>query len=175
MIDKRAEFVKKWYGRGVNEEDPFDQFFSLWIALVIASARWHTLQNSEIRDQTDREKIIQYFEGHCGQVLSLLTPGTREVKDLAFREGSSYGNPILDSGNLDLRAKFKRFAEHWATGQRLDEDELIKTFGEIINKIRNNVFHGVKIYDDRDDVAVLKLINPILRDVLRRCEAGIVN
>jgi hypothetical protein len=42
-----------------------------------------------------------------------------------------------------------------------------------LNKVRNNVFHGIKIYDDRDDVRVLKLVNPILREILQACEPDI--
>ena len=39
----------------------------------------------------------------------------------------------------------------------------------------NNVFHGVKVYDDAEDQEVLTLVNPILLQIVETCErAGYV-
>ena len=45
---------------------------------------------------------------------------------------------------------------------------------EFLNKVRNNVFHGVKVYDDSDDLALLQRVNPILLSILRLAEPTLV-
>jgi hypothetical protein len=172
MPDHRVEFITKWYKRGVAEGDPFDQFFSLWISLIVAAARWGTLQGRSAYDQTDRDKVIQYLAGHKESAAIILN-SSPQVRDLARRAGSIRRNPILDTGSQDLRKKLQRFADHYANRLNLEDAELVETLGEILNKVRNNVFHGIKIYDDRDDVRVLKLVNPILREILQACEPDI--
>ena len=33
----------------------------------------------------------------------------------------------------------------------MTDADLILAVAELVNKVRNNVFHGVKVYDDSDD------------------------
>ncbi len=174
MPDRRSEFVKKWYGRGLKESDPFDQFFCFWIALAVAAAQWSTLQGNSPNDGTDRDKVIRYLTGHEEFVAGVLS-SSPQLKCLAARIGSTHRNPILDTGKPELRGKFQRFADHYADCQRLDRGELVETLGEILNKVRNNVFHGRKIYDEEDDIKVLTLVNPILKELLQVSEPGINN
>jgi len=170
--DPRVRFVKKWYERGVTEKDPFDKFFSLWIALIVAASRWLELHGCTGYGR-DKDKVRGYLLGHREQVRPVLA--MKEVKLLAQRRGSSYGNAIVDYASRKLREKFEKFAGHYGGTTQLPENELVEILGEILNKIRNNAFHGVKIYDAADDIAVLKLVNPILVQVLRRCEAQVLS
>lgn len=169
MNDPRGAFVRKWCCRGVLEKDPFDRFFSFWIALVVATQRWSTNAGPSRPRQTDREKVIQYLLGHQAQALEVLNE-IPTIRQLASRTGTTHHDAILDTGNRHLRKKFQRFARHFA-GHKIPDNELVETLGEIINLVRNNVFHGNKIYDESDDIAVLDLVNPILETLIHRCEA----
>jgi hypothetical protein len=52
----------------------------------------------------------------------------------------------------------------------MQDDELVTAVAELLNKIRNNVFHGVKVYDDREDLDLLRNVNPVLLAVLEESE-----
>lgn len=41
---------------------------------------------------------------------------------------------------------------------------------ELLNEVRNNVSHGIKIYDDREDLDLLRHLNPLLLNVLEASE-----
>jgi hypothetical protein len=82
---------------------------------------------------------------------------------LAKRRGTRYGNP-------NLREIFLRLSNHYKEGAFISDQDLINSVGELFNKIRNNLFHGVKNYDDREDFELINLINPILLQILEICE-----
>jgi hypothetical protein len=48
---------------------------------------------------------------------------------------------------------------------------LAEATAEILNKVRNNLFHGNKMYDDKEDREVLNLLTPLLMTIVRTCEA----
>jgi len=54
----------------------------------------------------------------------------------------------------------------------MDEDDRVRAVAELLNKVRNNVFHGVNVYDDKEDLKLLMLVNPVLLAVLLESERG---
>ena len=42
--------------------------------------------------------------------------------------------------------------------------ELATHFGELLNKIRNNLFHGDKSYNDKNDLELIQSVLPTLYD-----------
>jgi len=171
-IDRRLTFVKKWFQRAAKANNPFDKFIYLWIALVVAAQRLRTRIGAPFRENdTDREKILDYFRANSYKVSKALQGNQDSMVKLAQRRGTNYGNPIVDTGNPELRYKFSRLAAHYAQSGHLPEEELVETIAELLNKIRNNLFHGVKVYDDREDIALLELVNPLLLEILQKCES----
>jgi hypothetical protein len=170
-IDKRLIFVRKWFQRASQADDPFDRFFSLWIALVVASQRARTNKGSRyIEDDNDRKRILDYFLSNECKVFQALQNHQDILLKLSQRRGTRYRSPILDTGNPVLGEKFLGLAKHYNRSLILSEEELVEAVAELFNKVRNNLFHGVKIYDDREDIALLELVNPILSEILRACE-----
>ena len=92
------------------------------------------------------------------------------MAELARRRGVARGHPIIDTVNDSLRAKFENLVAHYLKNQLLPAAEHVDAVGELLNRIRNNLFHGTKVYDDREDIAVLELVNPVLISILRECE-----
>ena len=164
--DKRLDFTKKWHQRGVAADDPFDRFIYLWIALIVAAQR---LGGSR-RDDTDRLKLLGYLRAKSQGVMRALHANHASLAKLAARRGTDHQNPIVDSGNPHLRQKLTDLVNHYADGWHLSDADLTEAIGELLNRIRNNLFHGAKVYDDRDDMALLELVNPVLLDILRECE-----
>ncbi len=164
--DRRSTFVARWFHRGVKEPDPFDRFFSLWIALVVAAQSAGSFNSS---DQKDREKILNYFRIKLAHVLEALEDSRIDLQALAKRRGTRRGDPIVDAAP-QLSEKFAKLAAHYSVSPSLSERDLVDAVAELLNKIRNNVFHGVKVYDDHEDFDLLQHANPILVAILTRCE-----
>jgi len=170
--DKQLTYVKKWFQRGIEIDDPFDRFIYLWIALVIAAQRLRThLGAAATEYNSDREKILDYFQTKNEQISQALKENQCSMVKLACRRGTNYGNPIVDTGNAELRDKFSKLAAHYTQNTPLSQGAIVQTVGELLNKIRNNLFHGAKVYDDREDTALLELVNPVLLKILRKCES----
>lgn len=169
--DRRLAYVRKWFQRASRTNDPFDRFFYLWIAAVVAAQRYRTeYPGPEDEEDTDRRKVTAYFEGHVDQVFEAFQENQGNMMQLARRRGTDYGDPIVDTRHPELRRKFSRLATHYTQSPILPRQELVQNVAELFNKIRNNLFHGVKVYDDAEDVRLLELVNLVLRDVLGKCE-----
>lgn len=162
--DRRLTFIRKWVRRAESAKDPFDAFFSIWIALIVAAQRLRTQLGTPFRheDDDDRQRVLDYFRVNQDRILAALREHEARMIKLAHRRGTQHANPIVGTGNAELRRRFARLAAHYTQGQRLSNDELARNVAELFNKIRNNVFHGIKVYDDRDDIEVLEQVNPVL-------------
>lgn len=161
--DKRLTYSKKWFKKGIEIDDPFDKFIYLWIALVTAA------QYSRASGNTDRKRILNFFRGKRTLIFKVIKEHRKRMVKLAQRRGTKYGHPIVDTENPKLRTKFSKIVDFYNQGIRLDEGVFVEYVGELLNKIRNNLFHGGKVYDDREDIALISLVNPILQDVLKHC------
>lgn len=169
--DRRLTFVKKWFQRAEQADDSFDRLFSLWVALIVAAQRVRTRTGTPFRENdTDRERVLHYFHVNSHNVLQALQENQDSMMKLAHRGGTEHGNPLVDTGNPNLRDKFSRLAAHYTQNATLPQADLVETVAELLNKIRNNLFHGVKVYDDREDIALLELVNPVLLEILRKCD-----
>lgn len=163
--------MKKWFQRGEKAHDPFDRFFCLWIALIVAAQRLRTHRGvPSRRNNSDRKKVLDYFRANSHNVLQALQENHDSMLKSARRRGTNYGHPIVDIGNQKLRDKFSRLVAYYTQDAGLSQADLVETVAALLNKIRNNLFHGVKVYDDREDVELLELVNPVLRAILRKCE-----
>jgi hypothetical protein len=170
-MDSRTQFKQKWFNKGCEADDPFDRFFCFWIALVVAAQRAQTQYGICRRNATDAEKVQSYFSLRSEGVLKALDLSQPWLQKLAGRKGTEYQDPILDTGDPRQRESFDALSQHFLKLRDLDSYEVLETMAELLNKIRNNVFHGNKVYDDADDRDLLDLVNPLLESILRCAEA----
>ena len=163
--DLPYQAAERWFKRGVAETNPFDAFFYLWIALIIA-ARYGVQREPE---DADLKTIKQYFALKSNCVLSALREEDTVVRRLRSRRGSE-GGKIVDAyghGPIERRNNFDRFACEY---DELSDSKKLDTIAEILNQVRNNLFHGRKVYDDKQDRELLELVNPLMRSILRKIE-----
>ena len=92
------------------------------------------------------------------------------IERLCRRVGTQFGNLILDIGNPYLRDKIRLFVNHYSNNGEISDTEKVDILSIIINRIRNNTFHGRKVYDDEEDINLLSIINPIIESILVECE-----
>jgi hypothetical protein len=170
--DRRDVFVRKWFKRALGDADPFDRFFSLWIALVIAATKYCNDRGLSKPGDADGKRVALCFKESGSSVLRVMAARPEEMRALAKRRGKRLGTPVLDIDgetrhSRAVRAKLEHFSRHYCFGMRMSDAEKVDALAEILKKVRNNTFHGVKVYDDEEDVQVLDLVNPVLEDVLR--------
>ena len=166
-----ADFVQRWHRRATESTDPFDCFFSAWIALVVAARSHLTAQQMSLPD-TDRKALIEYLESRPDSVLDVLAKLPDQLNWLAQRKGTGTGQPILDVNSYSpqhLRGLFDVLAEVWSGRDSRKPRWVANATAEMINHIRNNMFHGLKIPDDAADRDLLDRVNPILLAILEAC------
>jgi hypothetical protein len=174
VADRRVTFVRKWLRRAQGVKDPFDRFFSAWIALVVAAQRVRDHSGQNVEEDSDRQRVVDYFRVKKEGILRALRNQEAEMRVLAARQGTRYRNPIVDTGNQRLRDLFGDLSRHYVEGTPMADDDRVLAVAELLNKVRNNVFHGIKVYDDNEDLNLLKSVNPVLLAVLGESEGEIV-
>jgi hypothetical protein len=163
-----ANFVQRWHQRASKSQDCFDQFFSAWIALTI-KARGHLGAQQLSQPDTDRIAIIQYLEVRADDVVAALGRKPKQLEWVARRTGTGTGRPILDVHPYSpkgLRQKFDTLSLVWSGQASRKPRWVANATAEMINHVRNNMFHGQKAPDDAADRELLDRINPILLGLL---------
>jgi hypothetical protein len=160
-----TEFVERWHVKAVESADCFDCFFSAWIALVI-EARRHLDARQLV--QADRLAIIHYFETNAKSLMRVFSDHGAQTCWLSQRRGTGTGGAILDvhPSHEDLRRELDELAKAWSGPNKYQPGWFAKRTAEMINHIRNNMFHGVKDPEDDHDRALLERVNPILLGIL---------
>lgn len=185
--NRRYKTVKAWFNRGNTYKDPFDKFFALWITLIVSSNQYFSkakafknTNNISVKPKdrlkeeypSDRELVLYYFNNiHRDEIFDIINSNPETMKKLAERRGTEYNTPIVDSRSPSLQEKFSKLSKR--SGKTHSKEEDVDAFGELLNIIRNNLFHGHKIYDDAQDIELLNLLNPMMIDILRICEFNI--
>ena len=62
----------------------------------------------------------------------------------------------------------KRVADH-GEARYTDPTSLVRTFILILNRVRNNLFHGGKSFRVEGDIELLECTCPLLRDLTKIC------
>jgi hypothetical protein len=160
--------VKRWWSK-YQQEDPnevFDRFIAIWLILA-ALARTDENENTGKRDVPESDMVESFFSRQSGTVAEVLEQFPDPLKNLAQRVGDTYGNPILDSGDADQRRAFSNLRTAIRIGRPLRQTDL-RTLARVFTRIRNNLFHGRKIYDDTSDRRLLTLVTPIIAAIVQR-------
>jgi hypothetical protein len=167
--DQREQIMYDWYSKGVKsykENNDFEAFIYLWISLVVA-CKIHYGNNIQVekfiqKDLDDRKIILQWAEWKAIKIVEIVNRNLNNLKPLCNRKGSFYKNPIIDASK-DLSMKFHNIQNFLnGSSKYTTEKEMAKDFIELINKVRNNLFHGNKTYDNENDRSLLAAILPLL-------------
>jgi hypothetical protein len=64
----------------------------------------------------------------------------------------------------------KEFIKYWQGDARYSsQSQIVQTFILILNRVRNNLFHGAKSFRIEGDIEMLKLTSPLLKNVSKLC------
>lgn len=159
-----AHFVHRWWEKCQKDSDPFDRFVSAWIVLVaIARANENHSGHESIDDSVMVRHLLQE---HSDVVLTAMSEQSEFLRQLARRKGSEYRNAIVDCGNNRQRESNELFAAMVANGGVPTRDHLA-TLAWVLSRVRNNLFHGRKIYNQAEDAALLEIVTPIIMAIIR--------
>ena len=167
-MSSATDFVERWTERAHACDDCFDTFFSAWIALVI-EARHQLDANQLAQPDTDRIAAIQYFDTRANSVTAVLSQMAEQTQWLASRRGTQTGEAILDVhawARPHLRQDFDELAQVWFGQAQRKPRWIASKTAEMLNHIRNNMFHGLKLPDDAADRELLERVNAILLGIL---------
>ena len=165
----RSEFVQRWRKKASESDDPFDRFFSAWVALVIL-ARGGLDQQQLSQPDTDRKAVIQYFGTDAERVVKVVGKLGDSTAWLAARKGNGTHEPIVDvypTSPQHLRGLFDTLAKVWTGEETRKPKWEADAIAELVNHIRNHMFHGLKNPDDAADQELIEHVNPILLGVLQ--------
>jgi hypothetical protein len=168
-LDRRDDFIKRWFEKASVDQDVFDKFFSLWIALVVAAQKLNDYSSINYQE-TDGLKIKRYFEEKSKDIVLILEQNKELIKKLIDRKGTRFHDPVLDIRCHPKRELVRKFVEHYQQEIELSDHDIVEALSIIITRIRNNTFHGCKNYNDTSDISLLSIITPIIEAILLKCE-----
>ena len=165
----RDQIMIDWFKKGEiakNNNNSFEAFIYLWISWVIG-CRIFISYNIHVDDRannTDREDILLWCKMNSEFVKQTIETYYTSLELLGKRRGASYGDPIIDA-NQKLTGYFSKLSMYFKNMDVYKKDvELANHFGELLNKIRNNLFHGDKSYNDKNDLELIQTVLPTLYD-----------
>jgi hypothetical protein len=171
--DSRDEIILSWFQNGEKalvKNNLFEAFIYLWIAWVVSCKRFNdsNFQNDYVYENkdTDRDEIKRYCITSFLRINEILKLHKDSLNFLANRKGSNYKMPIID-----VKGKLNRIFNDLSRDLNgeidLTERQRAEYFAELLNKIRNNLFHGDKVYDDANDRELIRHTVYILRDFVK--------
>jgi len=147
MENEKLEFARISIKKGAEfQNDPLIEFVILWIGL-------NALYDDD--NGHEREKFCRYILANTDLVKSLLKKKTAELTKIIEFIGETHQHVRLNEFIRTRRA----FLDPGSDGG-------VEHFGQFIYKIRNNMFHSEKPWNQKDEAKLLGMINPIVRDLL---------
>ena len=177
-MDNRIEFIRQWYSRGENSKDEFDRFIFLWLCMVCIAKYWYSQSRKLDRNYDepleDGTFIKKFYENDQNSKLIMdAIEDLPEFDQLAKRKSPSEEYIISYPGKEE--GLFKDLYMHKCFGTVMTIKNQSKAIGIALRAIRNNLFHGGKLYESSADKNLLKLATPILKIILLKAANEIMH
>lgn len=181
MTEPRLEFAKEWHQRGLQslkDHKPFESFIYNWLALTIAAKTYKSFNVRSSKDgtNTDKEDILFWVNGETDIVMNIMCNYKEDMRVLSERTGDDLKDTVMDVDKTDQRdyivEKHEEFSGYWLDEpqhKHARKKDINKTLIYILNRIRNNLFHGEKSYNVQSDRELLETVGPILNKLTENC------
>jgi len=172
----RDSIMIDWFKKGEsakNNDNPFDAFIYLWISWMIGCKIYisYNYNKNENNGTTDREDLIIWCKQNSSTISQIIEENYSSLCVLGKRKGEATQTPIIDTTNRTLIQRFNSLSKFFKNEYSYKNDKDLATdFGELLNKIRNNLFHGDKSYNHKKD---LELINAVLPTLYEFAKEGV--
>lgn len=182
----RISLSKDWHERGVQLLEEFKQtneprllfeaYIYLWISLSVASKQYcasagQKFDNANGQKATDKDEILHWaLKARMNQIITMLKNNEELILSLCERRGSDTDQPIMDTQSDETINYHLEFIKYWeGDAKYTNQRQLVKTFILILNRVRNNLFHGAKSFRIESDIEMLKLTSPLLKNISKLC------
>lgn len=165
-MDKRAEFVRQWFGRAQESIDDFEKYIFLYLCLVVVIKGWEGNNGKLIgagEENDDGWYVNKYFGSRyeaaaivelCEKLPSFKSLVKRKTDEQFF---------IVDTNKSDDRALLRNLYNNYLyPNQSMTTSDKSRAIGICLKAIRNNLFHGGKLYESGSDQELLKYAVPVL-------------
>lgn len=149
MENSRIKFAEKSLHKARKFRDPFIKFIVLWIGL---NALYGTID----RDKKEYKKIKNYFKNESDVIFKILCNN----KEILESIGQFINNTSQHSGLKEFLKTRRAFFI------LKNEKESVNDFVDFLTKVRNNMFHAEKIWDEKDEAKLLLMVYPILEKII---------
>jgi hypothetical protein len=143
----------RWYKKACNDDDNFDQFISIWIS-------FNAIYGSNIeRNEFEKIKsVVRQFSDQ--QIQNILSCDTIDFFCTV--------NPPIQFVNLEGEIQNTRgWQRRLVQNQNTNPREALENLLSILNKVRNNLFHGDKLLDRTRDVEIVKHAYPVVKAIVQ--------
>jgi hypothetical protein len=123
---RRQKAIGDWYSEGIKREDALLQYFSLYVALIVAA------DIERQASESDAELISRYLQKRAPTVIAALRNNESILRWLSLREGTGSGAAMIEipfgrrglwdeRGGVSVsdRNAIDRLAATWSGGQAL--------------------------------------------------------
>jgi len=124
-----------------------------------------TKSGGNMPEERESQRIIAYLKSQAHSVEEAAQANRLGMEALARRSGTN-GGVVIDGKQHFCR----KFRGKILKASSCSSEDFAEAMGEILNRVRNNLFHGVKSYDDTGDRVLLELITPFLLTFLAASE-----
>lgn len=182
----RISLSRDWYERGFQlledynyNKEPrllFEAYIYLWISLTVAAKEYcardgKRFNNANGQKTTDKEEILHWaIMCRKSQIMSMLQENESLILELCERNGTETNSPIMDVESDKVADYHREFIRFWNGEARYtDPTSLVRTFILILNRVRNNLFHGGKSFRVEGDIELLEFTCPLLKETTKLC------
>ncbi|WHZ02793.1 hypothetical protein QNH48_28390 [Neobacillus sp. YX16] len=151
-MEKFIGVARRWYQKAVDSNDSFDQFISIWISFNAIYGR---------RDGSEFRKIKSIINEFNSDTITSI---------LAYEEVRYFYtiSPPIQFLNMDLEIEDTADAQN-KLNRNINRSPKIalENLMYILNKVRNNLFHGDKRIERARDVDIVKNAYPIVKEIVK--------
>ncbi len=180
----RGKFALEWYKKGEilltkfegNSDSGllFESYIYLWISLTVAAKEYCACDGKQFstynnETSTDKDEILYWAKVRNKKILENLKNYEQDILELCSRVGSETASPIMDVNGDKIIEFHNDFISYWKDQNKHKEFGIVKTFILILNRVRNNLFHGGKNFSVESDCEILRLTCPILKGITSEC------
>ena len=175
LDDERVDRVGQWYWRSIQVGDDFEAFVFLYFSFVVLVKVWADhdgvrLGAAGVGDHDSEGALVRKYCASNTETYLQDVENLPEFKRLVGRVAKS-GDPIVATVDAGERAKLSRLRQRYASadkGWRGSTDKITgEGIGIALRSIRNNLFHGGKLYDSADDKELIGYAIPILDAIVQ--------
>lgn len=141
----------RWYKKACNDDDSFDQFISIWISFnAIYGSNNNGSEINKIKTvvrQFSNQQICTILSKDSISFFCNINPSIKYLSYDELKDTSEWQRSLVSNLNYNPR------------------EALIKLL-LILNKVRNNLFHGGKLLDRSRDVDIVTNAYPVIKTIV---------